>query len=262
MEHMGGTQSTLVKVTFGELLDAGRTPSGLPFVLKPDTVENGLKVAEAKDQLKWREKAMQVMAVTESIGGQDIKKNGGVDFVCGLLDTDVVFLAMAWTSEVNGRALKLGQSIPCPQCTAPMTEIDLSGLAILARREPASGPSAIKAIELPPEVMAKLPDSVKSGTIMVKDPTWRESRMRVPAACGDDVAVIDVHRALSALMVSHDGRAPRAVVAAEASKFPMRAIQIIITKIDEVIPNFTRDLVIHCSTCGAELDVPFDRAGV
>lgn len=251
----------LRKTTLGALLDGNHLPSGASYALQPDTVEFGLKVAEATDPLKWREKALQVVAVVDTINDQSVKASGGVDFVCGLLDTDVIFLAMAWTCEVNGRELKFDKPVPCPQCTAPFQKVDLSQLAIMVRDEPSSGPNAIQVLNIEPELMAKLPASVRDGKLLVKDPTWREARSRIPANCANDLQVIDVHRALSALMVQHGEKAPRAVVQAESKQFPMRAVQVILAEMDRLVPNFTRELQFVCKTCEVEIDIPFDRAG-
>lgn len=251
----------LRKTTLGALLDACQLPSGARYVLHPDTVEFGLKVAEASDPLKWREKAMQVVAVTSTINGQDVKASGGVEFVCGLLDTDVLFLAMAWTFEVNGRELKFDKALPCPQCTAPFSKVDMNQLVVMVRDEAASGPTAMREMILDPELVARLPASIRDGKLLVKDPTWREARSRIPAVCANDLEVIDVHRALSALMVQHGEKAPRAVVQAESKQFPMRVVQAILAEMDRLIPNFTRELQFTCKTCGVEIDIPFDRAG-
>lgn len=251
----------LRKTTLGALLDACQLPSGAHYTLQPDTVEFGLKVAEAADPLKWREKAMQVVAVTNTINGQDVKASGGVEFVCGLLDTDVLFLAMAWTFEVNGRELKFDKALPCPRCTALFSSVDMNQLVVMVRDEQASGPAAIREVVLGPKLMERLPASIRDGKLLVKDPTWREARSRVPAACANDIEVIDVHRALSALMVQHGDKPPRAVVQAESKQFPMQVIQTVLTEMDRLIPNFTRELQFTCKTCGAEIDIPFDRAG-
>lgn len=254
-------QSPLRVTTLGALLDSCTLPSGATYVLQPDTVEIGLKVAEASDPLKWREKALQVVTVTESINGQNIKAAGGVEFVNSLLDTDVMFLAMAWTFEVNGRELKFDKAVPCPQCTAPFSKVDMNELGIAVRDTPVSGLHAIVPIELPAELIARLPASIKDGVLHIKDPTWREARSRVPANNQADMEVIDVHRALSALLVKHGDKAPRAVTRAEANQFPMRVIQSIIAEMDRLVPNFTRELKFKCKSCEVEIDIPFDRAG-
>lgn len=253
--------AVLRRTTLGSLMDNGRLPSGATYTLNPDTVEFGLKVAEASDPLKWREKAMQVVAVTSTINGSDVKTAGGIEFVNGLLDTDVVFLAMAWTFDVNGRELKFEKAMPCPCCTAPFSRVDMNRLVVMARDELATGSSAIRELTLDSELVSKLPASVRDGKLMVKDPTWRESRSRVPANSLSNVEVVDVHRALSALMVQHGDKAPRAVVMAESKQFQMRVIQGIIAEMDRLVPNFTRDLQFTCATCGVEIDIPFERAG-
>jgi hypothetical protein len=254
-------ETKLRKTTLGALLDAERLPSGVPYTLHPDTVEFGLKVAEAADPLKWREKALQVMAVVDTVNGQSVKSSGGVEFVCSLLDTDVVFLAMAWSCGVNGRDMKFDKALPCPRCTTPFQKVDLGQLTIMARDEQATGVHAIQELVIEPELLAKLPPSIRDGKLLVKDPTWRDARSRVPANCAGDLTVIDVHRALCAVMVQHGEKAPRAVVQAESKQFPMKAIQVILAEMDRLVPNFNHELQFVCKECGLEIDIPFDRAG-
>ncbi len=256
------TTGGLTRTSLGHLLDAERLPSGVSYVLRPDTIENGLKVAEASDALKWREKALQVLAVTASIGGVDVKDNGGVEFICGLLDTDVVFLAHAWTLGANGRTLKLNGGVPCPSCAEPFREIDLSGLVMMARETPASGLDAIHKLEFEPSLVSKLPTSLQDGQILMKDPTWREARSKVPPSSSGNSDVVDTYRALSALMVKHGDKPPRAVTSMESRQFPMKMAQALIEQMNLLIPNFSREFQFNCPKCGLEVDIPFDRAGI
>lgn len=251
--------SKLRQIRLTELLNNERLPSGASYVLKPDTVENGLKVSEANDPLKWRQKALEVLAIVESVNGIVPKGNGGVDFIANMLDTDVVFLSLAWTFSVNGSVTKFSRGTPCPECKEPITEVDVGELMMNVRDNVVSGVESMFEIEVDPALMAKLPGALASGKFMVKDPTWRDARARVPDASMSNLEVVDINRAMTALMVKSEGHPPRSVTLAESRKFPMKIIQEVLREMDLVIPNFAYVVHFRCSSCEVEIDLPFAR---
>ena len=253
---MGKTK--LREVTFGSLLDSETLPSGHRFELMPDTVDVALRVAEAHDPAPWRRKLMQVLAVTKSVGGKDVRENGGADFLGRLLDSDVVFLALAWTSIMNGRKIDISESIPCPSCAARLDSVELNPLVVYARQEPPDGPATYYPVEVEDEF---LPQSMRGGSISVAEPTWIQARRRIPENTWENVEVIAMNRAMGAIHVSSGkGKAPRLVSVAEARKMRMRGLQAVISTMEDSIPHIKPVISLSCKECGVASDIPFEQA--
>ena len=140
-----GAESPLREVTFEQLFAEGLLPSGHPFELMPDTVETGLKVAEVDDNFIWRQKALEALVVLKSVGEHQLHEEDspGIEIIHGMLDADVMFLAMGWSAQMNGFSIKLNEGVPCPSCASPFTEIPFGGLVIHARAAPEDGPSSM-----------------------------------------------------------------------------------------------------------------------
>lgn len=240
-----------------DLLDSGTLPSGAQFELKPDTVAVGLKVAEAKDSQPWREKLMQVLAVTETVNGVNVREAGGVPYLGSLLDTDIVFLSLAWTASVNGNSLTLPTPIPCPECTAPFTSVDLGLIEVVCYDNTLQGPETYEVIEFDEQLRSRFPVSLREGEIVIIPPTWMASRSKIPLSSMSSAAAVDMYRAMTSLGVRKSAEQPRSVVLAEARELPMAAVQKIITVMNERIPSFRRVIKFNCTTCKAEIDVPF-----
>ncbi len=251
-------KSKLVKSTLGEMVDAGVLPSGCQFDLMPDTVEVALRVAEASDPYKWKEKLLQVLAVTSSVNGENIREKGGVDFLGGLLDTDVVFLALAWTHVMNDRRIKLNEAIPCPQCASPFAEIPLDVIGVSRRESKPSGPFPMFEVDGLNDDM--LPTSLKGNTILVGEPTWIAARKNIPENSWDKPDAIRIYRSLCALYAQNkEGKAPRQVSRTEAVKIKMRGVHAIAQCLDDNVPSIDSSMVITCSECGSESEVPFEQ---
>lgn len=243
--------------TLADLLDSNTLPSGVSFELKPDTIDTGLKVAEAKDSQLWREKLMQVLAVTESIGGKNVKEAGGVSFLGSMLDTDIVFLSLAWTAVVNGSALTLPSPIPCPECTAPFTSVDLGLLEVVCYDGQVQGADAYVLVEFDSKFRTRFPESLREGEIVIIPPTWLSARSRVPANSVQSQVSVDMYRAMTSLGIRKGTEQPRGISLAEVRMLPMAALQTVISTMSEHVPSFKRIVKFHCNACNTDIDVPF-----
>lgn len=245
----------LTKSSLGRLLDEGRTPSGAPFELQPDTVEIALRVSEADDTRLWAKKAKQVLQLTASIGGKDPSKEGGLDFISSLPDVDVVFLALAWNCEMNGRKMELPEGVPCPQCAHPLTSIDMSVLEIMAWPERPDLTPTAPVQGMDPKL---LPESLRDGELLVTLPTWYDARRSVPEGSWDNIDVILMRRAMAAIRLKGTNGV-RAAVIAEQTKLKARSIRVIIKAMSDAIPSIARTLPLTCPKCQNRAEIPFDQ---
>jgi hypothetical protein len=261
METEAGAGS-LRQITFMELLQAGRLPSGYEFELMPDTVGIGLKVSEVDEKIAWRKKAKQAAIVTKSVAGQPIaemKSKEQIEFFGGMLDTDVMFLSMAWTSQNNGATMKLADAgIPCPACGTAFKEIPYGHISVFCREQPVSGPTAVFPLEV--SCRDDLPDSLKAGQFFVQDPNWMPSKVHIPENSWMIPEVVKVHRVLAGLRYSDRTSGPPRMLSrnAEALNLPVKAIEEVARQMDLHVPYMDRKFTITCAGCGQESEVPFD----
>jgi hypothetical protein len=255
------TKAGLVRSTLGELIDAGRLPSGYPFKLRPDTVETALAIGEAQDNRPWREKLLQAMAALESVNGQSVADQGGVGFLGGMPDTDIVFIIVAWTAETNGRAMQLDTGVPCPECNTPFFEVPLDTVGVWARPVPLTGADAIFDLKIDDKTRAKLPESVRDADFFIRSPTWSSARTDVGEKALRRMDIIDVYRARGALMYKPPSGSPIPVPMGMSKTFPMRVIRLAVAALAKNVPYIAREMTFECKKCGAELDIPFDQAG-
>jgi len=255
-DNQGG-EALVVTRTLQELLDEGRLPSGGTFTLMPDTVGTGLAVAEAADSAQWREKALQVLAVVDKIDGESVRDNGGVDFIRSLPDTDVSFLALAWSCQSTGGSLSLGEGAPCPYCAHKIKKFSMSGLGVVCAAPGKS--SGFVPVEMP-EGCA--PARFKDGQFMVKMPTWFDARSNIPEVSYDKFEVLHIHRAMAALYFQGKGEpAPRKIMSTEIkTKFKLPAIRAVMKTLRESTPHILDAISIECPSCKQEVETPFEQA--
>jgi hypothetical protein len=247
----------LIKTTFKELFNAGRLPSGHEFELMPDTVETMLRVAEANDAFPWKEKASQALAVTARVGSSDVQKEG-VEFIHSMLDMDVLFLAMAWTSQLHGFEIKLGRDgIPCPACNAAIKAVPFGDTPMHVRPEPVSGPAGVNKVTNVPDGM---PASLKSCTLYFTDPTWQAARQHIAERVWSSPEVVGPYRVIAALRASStDGSGVRPIsVQAEGRQIKARAMAELVQQLDEFVPHFDPTLLLVCPSCKTASEIPFD----
>jgi hypothetical protein len=257
---MGTDGPTVKESSLGSLLDSDTLPSGHRFALKPDTVEVALSVAEATGATKYHEKLAQVSRVIESVDGKNVAESGGVDFLQGMLDTDIVFISLAWTLQNNGRSLAMKDGVQCPKCATKITSIDLSEIRIFAADvagADAIKPSSLRKVEVDPEL---LPPVLKSGGVYVGTPTWYTARRDVPDASWTNQEVVKIHRVLSVLHAkSTDGQSMRALARAEARGLRTAVVKAAALVLDDHVPYIVPSLIIICSACKDRFEVPFDQ---
>lgn len=253
---------SLRQCTLNDLVDNGKLPSGHTFELKPDTIDTALAVGEASDPLAWREKALQCLAALKTVGGKPVQGLGGVNFIGGMPDVNVLAVLLAWTSETNGRELAMSESVPCPECRAPFTKVPLGTVKFFVRDEPLDGPDAIFPIELTDRDRARMPDALKSAVFALRAPTWRAAQQNLTKALAQKPEVVLVHRVLAALMYKSDESGKFAPVpTALGRSMPLSFMQQVAKVMDTCVPYMAREITITCGTCSTEIDIPFDQAG-
>lgn len=258
-----GHKSQLEETTFAQLFKEERLPSGHSFELMPDTVETALNVAEIDDILMWRKKAKQAAAVLKSVGGTNLQDSGeddsGFRFVERMLDTDVVFSALAWSAQLNGMSIKLSEGVPCPSCAHPFREIPIGDVKVFARPAPIgdSGLPSTWPVEIDDE---DLPAAIRGGTISVSDPTWKNARINVADRSWDNSEVVTIYRGVSCLWFTKKGKAPRNVQSrTEGRKIRAKAVQRAVEALDEHVPHFEPRIEMVCTSCKQVSVVPFDQ---
>lgn len=247
--------SELQEISFEELFRQERLPSGHEYELMPDTVENALSVAEASDARPWKHKVMQAFAVTKSIGSISVQEQGW-DYMQNILDTDLVFIGLAWSAQLNGMEFDLSEPVPCPACGHAFKKIGFSNLKIHVRPTPMQGPGVWPVEDLDKDL---LPDSLKKGQIMVSDTTWLAARKNIGEAQWENQDVVNIHRAMASLRVSTSGNAPRAVIMAEARKMSAKSLVAITREMNRHIPYFEQSLDLECKKCKSVSTVPFSQ---
>lgn len=255
MEEQSTEVSDLTVMTFKELFDMERLPSGHSFELMPDTVENALSVAEASDVRPWKEKVLQAFAVTSKIGTHNVQEQG-FTFLSSVLDTDLIFLGLAWSAQLNGMTFKLEEPAPCPSCGAPFHEIGFGGMKVHVRESPLETPGVwkIDGIE-----KTMLPKSLHNGDLMCGDMTWEDARKNVSETTWENQDVINIHRVMASLKVSSGGKLPRHVVSAESRKMSARALKHVAAEMNKHIPYFEPGIDLECQKCKSVSTVPFNQ---
>jgi hypothetical protein len=261
MEENVASEPLLRAVTLEELIAEGRLPSGHEFELMPDTVGIGLSVSEVDEKMSWRKKARQAALVCKSAAGQDIQSTNPkeqVTFMGNMLDADVVFLSLAWNAQNNGMVVKLtdGGGVNCPLCANPFSEIPFGCICIMARSQPASGPSAVFPIEVD---RSKLPASIRDQQLFIQDPLWVGAKAHVPENFWTNEDVVRMNRVIAALRVgAREGGPPRMLSRkAEAMNLRMATVIEVSDAMDKCIPHFKPTFPLVCTNCGAEALLPF-----
>ena len=249
---------TLVEITFKELYDQDRLPSGHSFQMMPDTVEIAMKVAEIDDTIKWKHRALQAFTVTKSVGGNDLQEDGP-EYVHHMLDTDVLFLSLAWSTQMNGFTMDLAQGVPCPSCSHPFKMIDFGGMKIMVRSKPVGGPNAMFPVD--DIIDDELPESLKGTKILVTDPTWKDARSKVPDAAWDRPEAVILHRMATCVLTSRDGGQPRVPSGSgEVMKMKQKTIPKILKVMTQNIPFIRQELEMPCVNCKEVAIIPFEQA--
>lgn len=255
-----GGESPLQEITFEQLFKEGRLPSGYPFELMPDTVETALKVAEVDDLYVWRKKALEAHVVLRSVAEHTFHEDDspGVEFIHGMLDTDVIFLALAWSSQMNGFKIRLSEGVPCPSCASAFMEIPFGNLRIFARTAPIEGPEGIFPVEGMDQNL--LPKSIRGGSLFVCDPVWKVVRRYVAEKSWESAEVVAMYRAMGSLRhSSKSAKSPRAVAIAEAKQMSARTLRMIIDTLDRFVPHFEGSVDLKCEQCKSVSIVPFEQ---
>lgn len=257
---MSGTKSTLVEVTFEQLFKEGRLPSGNTFELNDDTVDVAIRVAEVNEQRKWAEKANQAFIVTKRVNGIELHgENGtGIEFMYNMLDTDILFLSLAWSAQMNGMDIDLEEGVPCPSCGREFTSVPFGNAVFFARQEPVGGPNAV----FPVDGIDKthLPKTLRDSSIFVVDPTWKAARSNVSERSWDNTEVVLIYRALSAVRCSSSGGGIRAPsMNGELKQIRPRALRPIVETLNSHVPYFKASLDLKCTGCKSTAVVPFGQ---
>ena len=249
-------ETTLQETTFKELFDAGRLPSGAEFELMPDTVEIALAVAEVSDPFQWKKKALQAFTVTKTVAGLDVQE-AGPNFVYNMLDTDVIFLSLAWTTQLNGTKLDIDEGVPCPTCNHLFRDIDFGNLKLYCRGSQGTGPSVF-AIEGVNE--DHLPKSLQGGKLAIGDMTWKAARRGVSEQSWENIEAVKMHRVLSGLrLIKGEAQQPRDVMTAESKKMKATVLRHAAEAMDSNIPHFDMQLNMKCTKCDEVSVVPFTQ---
>lgn len=252
------TEKRLTVRTFDELFREERLPSGNSFKLVEDTVDNALKLAEQDHPQTYMKKALQVHTVLKSVGGMTLHGDDspGVELVNGMLDTDVVFLGLAWTAQMSDMTIMLDEGVPCPYCGDKWHKVPFGNLKVMCRDQPASGSDAKLTIEVDP---AYLPSSM--GTkLIVSDPTWENARRHIPERRWTSTDHIEMHRAMSCVTVeSSSGGIRQPSLKGELRKMRMRAIEGINEALAANTPHMQMHLDLKCEGCGKVTHLPFDQ---
>lgn len=253
-----GNETTLVETTFKELFEQERLPSGNSFELMPDTVEVALAVAEVNDPFQWKKKAIRVFTVTKKVAGHDVQdaEKGGPAFVQRMLDTDVIFLSLAWTAAINGTKIDVEDGgVPCPTCATRFKDIDFGNLKIWARGKPAD-----TGIYHVPDIDAgDLPKSLAHGQLCVRDATWMAARRGVSDQSWENPEAVKMHRTMASLMLDREGKGARDVSFSEAKQMRARALVKAARVMDQHIPHFEMQLEIRCAKCKEAAIIPFTQ---
>lgn len=253
------TEKRLTVRTFDELFREEKLPSGARFKLVEDTVDNSLKVAEQDHHLTYMKKAMQIFCVLDSIGGIKLHEEGspGVEVINGLLDTDVVFLGLAWTAQMADMTLELNDGVPCPHCGHHWMEVPFGNLKVMCRDEPVSGADAQVALKAE---KGWAPASMGLSW-MITDPTWEKARRFIPEKQWGSTDHITMHRAMAATMVesSSGGSVRQPSMKGELRKLRMRGISAINRALDANVPRMQMHLDLECSNCGQVTQLPFEQ---
>ncbi len=256
---MTTSESTLNVRTFDELFREKTLPSGHSFELAADDVDTALTVAEQDHSLIYMRKALQAHCVVKSIGGRNIHgENGlGVEFINGLLDTDVIFIGLAWTAQMENMNIELDSGVPCPYCSHPWMKIPFGNLKIWCRNQPVSGMENSVSMAVDKGLVPK-----SMGTeLVIVEPTWESSRRHVPEKRWESQEHIMINRAMSAVRVrSSDGSSLRQPsYKGELRKMRMQAINQVSKVLDSTVPFIERQLDLHCENCGKVSHIPFDQ---
>jgi hypothetical protein len=251
----------LKETTFGELLSAGKLPSGSPFTLMPDTMDVALRVGEVTDSQKWRKKVKEVYEVTASVGDIEIKRTSreGEAFIQSLPDVDVAFLGLAWAAATNGYTIDVPPT-PCPACGHNFTKIDLADLGVWAKDENAD--HSARYYEVDDVEIKELPEGFNDAhAVVLSSPSWLAARSKIPENVWERHDIVKMYRCIAAThiirgpngapvkMPSHTWRKGRVVV--------MRPI---VQGMSDCIPHFSEVLDIECDDCKTVLTVPFADA--
>lgn len=246
----------LISMTFKELYSAGLLPSGATFELMPDTVEVALAVAEVSDPYQWKKKALEAFTITKTIGGIDVQEHGP-ELVYNLSDTDVIFLSLAWTAQLNSTKMPIEGGIPCPTCNKLFHDVDFGELKVNCRQALDNSPKMFLIDGIDEK---DLPKSLRGGKLAIGDMTWKQSRQRVSEASWENPEAVKMHRILSGLhlMKNNNGKT-RFVAFAESRKMRAGVLKSAAKTMDENIPSFEMTLGMVCNYCGEIAAVPFTQ---
>lgn len=259
VEESGPT--SLRVVTFEELYHSGRLPSGHTFELVPDTLGNSLKVSEIDEKVPWRKKAAEAGVIAASVSSQDVqamKPKDRIPFMGGMLDTDIMFLSMAWGSQTNGMTIKIDPKagVVCPTCGNKFESIPYGGIPVYVRDTPVGGPDAVWPVSVDHNL---LPESLRSQSLMLVDPTWMPARQHIPNGSWDDPTVVKINRVGASLRVKSGDGPPRVLSrAAEFERLRNGAINQVSLEMDKRIPHFAEHFDYECSHCGVVAVIPFE----
>jgi|9_EtaG_2_1085328.scaffolds.fasta_scaffold00002_131 hypothetical protein len=249
--------SGLITSTFKELYEQSKLPSGLEFELQPDTVENALAVAEIDDPQPWKKKALQVFTVTKSVNGVPFHDDdGSVSLVNNMLDTDIQFLSLAWTAQLNGTKMDLDGGAPCPSCNKLILNIDYGNLKVHHRDTPATGPGMHEVEGIDP---AMLPKTLVGGKMAVADTSWMNARKRVTEKSWENLDAIMMHRIMSALYVIKGDSGNRIVTNHEAMAMRSKVLLLAKDVMDQHVPHFDLHMILTCPHCKEDSMIPFTQ---
>jgi hypothetical protein len=253
------TETPLVVRTFQELFRSETLPSGNTFKLMPDTVKNGLALEEQDHPRTYMKKALQVHAITRSIGDIQLHEEDspGVELINGLLDTDVIFLSLAWTAQMDDVKITFEEPVPCPFCSHGWTSIDFGDLKVMCREHPISGSSSPVTIDVGEGSMPK-----SMGTsLIVQDPTWEQARRHIPEAHWGSLEHVKTLRALTSVLVkSSDGNSTRRPsMKGELHEMRMKVTAAISDALEVNVPHIDMQLDLTCDNCARVSHIPFGQ---
>lgn len=249
-------RGNLRTVTFQELFDRSVLPSGVPYELMDDTVEVALAVAEVSEPAPWKEKAIRAFTVTKSVGNINVQEQGP-KFVLNMLDTDVIFLGLAWTAQLNGTKLDIEEGgVPCPTCNHPFKSVDFGALELNVRDQNLTEPPVFRVEGIDPKM---LPKSIQGSTLGIRDMTWSQSRKGVSEKVWEKPEAVKMHRILSGLVSINANGGVRDVHYSESKGMRAGVLRRVADVMDENIPNIEMQLKMTCEKCKGIAIVPFTQ---
>lgn len=243
--------------TVYDLMADYRLPSGRSFELHPDEVDILTKVGEVEDSNPVTKQLRERAVVLKSLDGEELPQGQrGLALVEQLSEADALFIGLAWHVIVNGGHIKFPQPVPCPSCSSPIKELDLS----LIKCSCTTLEESQQFVQVEGADLSAVGLDGAQG-LYIRPSTFRAVRSMVASKHWTNEMLISVARARAGLFKRTSGGDMAPVPLAVTAKWRSAQIRKVIDAL-ELLPAVSKTVEFRCSACGESFEVPFDGAGL